>query len=41
MLKELRGRIGELSENFNKEISSIKGQRNHKKEPVKNEEYNN
>ena len=40
MLKELRGRIDKLSENFNKEIVRMKGHRHHKKEPIRNEEYN-
>ena len=35
MLKELRRRVEELSENLNKEIENIK------KEPVRNEEYSN
>lgn len=39
-LSALRGRVDELSENFNKETVSIeKGHTNHK--PVRKEEYNN
>lgn len=32
MLKELRGRIDDLRENFNKEIGNKKGDTKHKKE---------
>ena len=42
LLNELRGRIDELSKNFHKEIISIKKDiETIKKEPVRNEEYNN
>ena len=42
MLNTLRGRADELSENFNKEIETIKsGDRKCKKEPVRSEEYKN
>ena len=42
MLNELMGRMDEHNENINREIVSIKkGHRNHKKEPDRNEEYNN
>lgn len=38
MLNALKGRIGDLSEDFNREIVSIiKGHRNNEKEPVINE----
>ena len=37
MIKELRGRIDELSEDFNKEIKNGDGK--HNREPVRNEEY--
>ena len=33
--------LKELSENFNKETAGIKTHRNHKKEPVRSEDYNN
>ena len=39
MLNELRGRIDELSENFNKEIKKHKNRDGKQKEPVINE-YN-
>ena len=41
MLKELRERLHELNDNFNKEIGNISGTRKHKNEPVRNEEYIN
>ena len=37
MLNKLRGKVDELSENFNKETGNKR--RNHKKEPVRNEDY--
>ena len=41
MLSELRGRVDELSDNFNKEIKNIKIEiENIKKEPVRNKENN-
>lgn len=40
ILKELRGRMEELSENL-RYSKHKKEHRNHKKEPDKNEEYNN
>ena len=40
MLTELRGRIDDLSENFNKEIRNIKMEiENTQKNPIRNEEY--
>ena len=44
MLRELKGRVHELSENFNKEREKKKIHKNrdgkHNREPVRNEEYN-
>ena len=41
MLNEYKGRVDELSENFNKEIENIKkGDGKHNREPVRNEDYN-
>ena len=41
MFKDLRGRMDDFSENLNKNTVGIKKDiRNHKKEPVRNEEYN-
>ena len=40
MLKELRGRMNELSENLNKYIVNIKKPQKVSKEPVRNEEHN-
>ena len=39
MLKELRGRMNEISNNLNRDNKHEKGHRDHKKEPVRNEEY--
>ena len=39
VLNELRKRVKRLSENFSKEIGNKNGDRKHKNEPVKNEEY--
>ena len=39
MLNELRGRVDERSENFNKEIKKKKENGNYKREPVRNEEH--
>ena len=41
MFGELRGRVDELSENFNKAAENIMETANIKKGPVRNEEYNN
>ena len=41
MLSELRGRIDELSENFNKEMGNIKTTRKYKEEPLRNQKYIN
>ena len=40
MLNELRERVDELTENFNKARKHKNGIRNHKKEPVRNEYIN-
>ena len=41
MLKELGGKMDELSENLNKERVGIKKRhRNHKREPVRSEDHN-
>ena len=40
MLKELRGRIDELRENFNKELKNKNRDGKHNRKPVRNEEYN-
>ena len=39
MLNELKGRVDELSENFNKNKKYKNGNGNYKREPVRNEEY--
>ena len=39
MLSELRGRVDELRDNFNKEIRNIKRELENKKEPIRTEEY--
>ena len=42
VLNELRGRVDDLSKNFNKELGNIKKEdRKHNKEPVRNKECNN
>ena len=40
MLNELKGRVDELSENFNREVENIKMEMENKREPVRNKEYN-
>ena len=39
MLNELRGRVDELSENFNKEIENKNGDGKDNRKPVRNEDY--
>ena len=39
MLNELRGRVDEFSENFNKEIKHENGNGNNKRESVRNKEH--
>ena len=41
MLNEFRGRIDEFSENFSKDMASIKMEAENKKEPVKSKEHDN
>ena len=40
MLNELKGRVDELSVNFNREVENIKMEMENKREPVRNKEYN-
>ena len=41
MLGEFKGRVDELSENFNKEIQNITMEKKHEKESGRIEEYSN
>ena len=40
MFNELRGRVDELYENFNRDRKHKNGDRKPKQEPVRNDEYN-